>query len=89
VTHWDANDITTTYLTVLFLNGLRTNPGAGPAAALAATQRRMLDESVGEKASQAHPYYWAVAALIGGAPQDAIPNRQAAHGSAKAVTIRF
>ena len=34
--------------------------------ALANAQRRMLSESVGERAVQAHPYYWAVAALIGG-----------------------
>jgi CHAT domain-containing protein len=66
VTHWEANDLTTTYLTALFLQALRANPGAGPAAALAASQRRMLDESVGGRAVQAHPYYWAVEALIGG-----------------------
>jgi CHAT domain-containing protein len=66
VTHWDANDATTTYLTALFLQALRANPNAGPAAALAVSQRRMLDESVGDRAAQAHPYYWAVEALIGG-----------------------
>ena len=66
VTHWDANDLTTTYLTALFLQALQANPDAGPAAALALSQRRMLDESVGERAVQAHPYYWAVEALIGG-----------------------
>ena len=79
VTHWDANDVTTTYLTALFLQGLRNDPGAGPAAALAAAQRRMLDESVGARAAQAHPYYWAVAAMVGGSsaqnagPAPAIP----------------
>ncbi|WP_158927920.1 CHAT domain-containing tetratricopeptide repeat protein [Acidisphaera sp. S103] len=66
VTHWDANDETTTYLTALFLQALRANPDAGPAMALALSQRRMLDESVGARAVQAHPYYWAVEALIGG-----------------------
>ena len=66
VTHWDANDITTTYLTVLFLNNLRTDPGAGGPAALASAQRRMLDEATGGRAMLAHPYYWAVGALIGG-----------------------
>lgn len=66
VTHWDANDETTTYLTALFLQALRANPDAGPAMALAVSQRRMLDESVGPRAAQAHPYYWAVEALIGG-----------------------
>jgi CHAT domain-containing protein len=66
VTHWDANDAATTYLTALFLQALQTNPDAGPAAALALSQRRMLDESVGDRAFQAHPYYWAVEALIGG-----------------------
>jgi CHAT domain-containing protein len=66
VTHWDANDETTTYLTALFLQALRANPDAGPAMALALAQRRMLDESVGERAGQADPYYWAVEALIGG-----------------------
>jgi CHAT domain-containing protein len=66
VTHWDANDAYTTYLTALFLRGLQDNPGAGPAAALAVAQRRMLDEAVGGQTAQAHPYYWAVIALIGG-----------------------
>lgn len=66
VTHWEANDVTTTYLTVLFLQNLQTARAAGPAAALAKAQVRMLDESVGARAEQAHPYYWAVGALIGG-----------------------
>jgi CHAT domain-containing protein len=66
VTHWDANDAASTYLTALFLQALQANPDAGPAAALAVSQRRMLDESVGDRAFQAHPYYWAVEALIGG-----------------------
>jgi CHAT domain-containing protein len=66
VTHWDANDASTTYLTALFLQKFQANPDAGPAAALAAAQRQMLDEAVGDDAIQAHPYYWAVEALIGG-----------------------
>ncbi len=66
VTHWEANDATTTYLTALFLQALSTNTEAGPAVALATAQRRMLDESVGSRAMQAHPSYWAVEALIGG-----------------------
>ncbi len=66
VTHWEANDLTTTYLTVLFLQALRNDQASGPAMALASAQRRMLDESVGARASQAHPYYWAAEALIGG-----------------------
>jgi CHAT domain-containing protein len=66
VTHWDANDASTTYLTALFLANLKANPGAGPAAALAAAQRRMLDEATGANAAQGHPFYWAVIALIGG-----------------------
>ncbi|MFL5286851.1 MAG: CHAT domain-containing tetratricopeptide repeat protein, partial [Rhodopila sp.] len=66
VTHWDANDATTTYLTALFLQALNANPAAGPAMALVASQRRMINEAVGDRAMQAHPYYWAVEALIGG-----------------------
>jgi CHAT domain-containing protein len=66
VTHWDANDASTTYLTALFLGSLQGNPAAGPAAALAAAQRRMLDEAVGTNAAAGHPFYWAVLALIGG-----------------------
>jgi CHAT domain-containing protein len=66
VTHWEANDLTTTYLTALFLQGQSANPSAGAAANLAAAQRRMLDESVDARAAQAHPTYWAVGALIGG-----------------------
>ncbi|MGE0225449.1 MAG: CHAT domain-containing protein [Acetobacteraceae bacterium] len=89
VTHWDANDVTTTYLTVLFLQRLSSNPGAGPAAALAATQRRMLDEAVGARAGQAHPYYWAVTALIGGTPQGAAPRQQAERNNQKGDMIRF
>nr|WP_294553795.1 CHAT domain-containing protein [uncultured Rhodopila sp.] len=79
VTHWDANDAASTYLTALFLQALQANPDAGPAAALAVSQRRMLDESVGDRAFQAHPYYWAVEALIGG--------RGAAGGAKVAATI--
>jgi CHAT domain-containing protein len=66
VTHWDANDASTTYLTALFLGSLQANQAAGPAAALAAAQRRMLDEAVGSNAAAGHPFYWAVIALIGG-----------------------
>ncbi|MGE0418464.1 MAG: CHAT domain-containing protein [Acetobacteraceae bacterium] len=53
-------------MTVLFLQALQATPNAGPAQALAAAQRRMLAESTGARAIQAHPYYWAVEALIGG-----------------------
>ena len=53
VTHWDANDASTTYLTALFLSALQANPDAGPAAALAAAQRRMLDEATGANAAPA------------------------------------
>jgi CHAT domain-containing protein len=66
VTHWDANDASTTYLTALFLASLQANPAAGPAAALAAAQRRMLNEATGANAAAGHPFYWAVIALIGG-----------------------
>jgi CHAT domain-containing protein len=66
ITHWDANDAFTPYLTALFLDGLQANPAAGPAMALAVAQRRVLDEAVGKDAAQGHPYYWAVIALIGG-----------------------
>ncbi len=66
ITHWDANDASTPYLTALFLGALRADPAAGPAAALAVAQRRMLDESGGTDATLGHPYYWAVVALIGG-----------------------
>jgi CHAT domain-containing protein len=66
VTHWDANDASTTYLTALFLGNLQASPGAGPAAALAAAQRRMLDEATGANAAEGQPFYWAVLALIGG-----------------------
>jgi CHAT domain-containing protein len=66
VTHWDANDASTTYLTALFLGGLHDNPAAGPAAALASAQRRMLNEATGANAAAGHPFYWAVVALIGG-----------------------
>jgi hypothetical protein len=34
--------------------------------ALATSQRRMLAEATGDRSAQAHPYYWAVEALIGG-----------------------
>jgi CHAT domain-containing protein len=66
VTHWDANDASTTYRTALFLGNLQANPAAGPAAALATAQRRMLDEATGSNAAAGHPFYWAVTALIGG-----------------------
>ncbi len=66
VTHWDANDASTTYLTALFLASLQASPASGPAAALASAQRRMLDEATGANAAAGHPFYWAVVALIGG-----------------------
>jgi CHAT domain-containing protein len=66
VTHWDANDASTTYLTALFLGNLQANPDAGPAAALAMAQRHMLDEATGGNAAVGQPFYWAVTALIGG-----------------------
>ena len=77
ITHWDANDAFTPYLTALFLGGLQANPAAGPAAALAAAQRRVLDEATGKDATIGHPYYWAVVALIGGRGQ-AEPPKQVA-----------
>lgn len=86
VTHWEANDLTTTYLTALFLAGMQTNPGAGSAAALAAAQRRMLDESVGARAIQAHPSYWAVGALIGGDAPSAGNRSAAARAAANSGT---
>jgi CHAT domain-containing protein len=66
VTHWDANDATTTYLTALFLAGWQAHPASGQAMALANAQRLMLDKSEGGLANLGHPYYWAVVALIGG-----------------------
>jgi CHAT domain-containing protein len=66
VTHWDANDASTTYLTALFLGAWKANPAAGAAAALAAAQRKMLDDATGGNAALGHPFYWAVVALIGG-----------------------
>jgi CHAT domain-containing protein len=66
VTHWDANDATTTYLTSLFLQALQANHQAGPAEALAEAQRAMLAKATGNLANLGHPYYWAVEALIGG-----------------------
>jgi CHAT domain-containing protein len=45
---------------------LQANPAAGPAAALATAQRRMLDEATGNNVAAGHPFYWAVTALIGG-----------------------
>jgi CHAT domain-containing protein len=83
VTHWDAADETTTYLTALFLQAWQANPNAGPAAALAVSQRRMLDESVGARAAQAHPYYWAVEALIGGSGAT-VPGKVAVSGGGHA-----
>ena len=85
VTHWDANDATTTYLTALFLHALQADPDAGPAAALALSQRRMLDEAVGDRVVQAHPYYWAVEALIGGRGASASAQVATASGPAERV----
>ena len=70
ITHWEANDSSTPYLTALFLGGLQASPAAGPAATLASAQRRMLDEAVGKDAMLGHPYYWAAVALIGGKGAD-------------------
>lgn len=80
VTHWDANDLTTTYLTALFLAGVAENPRGGVALALARAQRRMLDEATGERSVQSHPSYWAVGALIGGGAPDMDLPRSVADG---------
>ena len=66
VTHWEANDATTTYLTALFLSLWQAHPETGPAMALANAQRTMLDKAEGDLSELGHPYYWAVVALIGG-----------------------
>jgi CHAT domain-containing protein len=71
VTHWEASDATTTYLTAMFLSIWQAHPEIGPAMALATAQRLMLDKAEGELAVLGHPFYWAVVALIGGeAPAD-------------------
>jgi CHAT domain-containing protein len=71
VTHWKANAEAMTRLTKSLLEELESHPGAGPAAALAAWQRQMLATAAGDHAYQMYPYYWAVAALIGGRGADA------------------
>lgn len=71
ITHWDANDSSTPYLTALFLGALQADPSAGPSSALATAQRRMLDEAVGKDETLGHPYYWAAVALIGGKGSEA------------------
>jgi hypothetical protein len=38
---------------------------------LATAQRKILDQAEGNMASLGHPYYWSVAALIGGKPSKA------------------
>jgi CHAT domain-containing protein len=65
VTHWSVNDRTTAYLVALTLQGSNKDRADGLAGALAAAQRRMLDDAKGDLAVQAHPFYWAALAVIG------------------------
>ena len=65
VTHWSVNDRSTAYLVALTLSKTRSQPGIGLAGALALAQRRVLSESHGDTAIEAHPFYWAALAVIG------------------------
>ena len=66
VTHWESNNVTLPYLMARFLKNAKSATGGDYAAALAMAQRTMLDEAVGDLVLQSHPYYWAVAAVVGG-----------------------
>ncbi len=65
VTHWSVNDKSTAYLVALTLAKTRAQPGIGLASALALAQRRVLSESSGATAIEAHPFYWGALAVIG------------------------
>jgi CHAT domain-containing protein len=65
VTHWDVNDQVTAYLVALAISKTQSDPGIGLAGGLAAAQRKMLAEAVGDLAGTAHPFYWAPLAVIG------------------------
>ena len=65
VTHWSVNDKSTAYVVALTLAKTRSQPGIGLAGALALAQRRVLAESVGDTAIEAHPFYWGALAVIG------------------------
>ncbi len=65
VTHWSVNDKSTAYVVALTLAKTRSQPGIGLASALALAQRRVLSESVGDTAIEAHPFYWGALAVIG------------------------
>jgi CHAT domain-containing protein len=75
VTHWSVNDRLTAYIVALTLNIDRSRPEAGMAAALAGAERSLLAAATGDKASLAHPFYWAPLALIG--EGGAVPARTA------------
>jgi CHAT domain-containing protein len=83
VTHWDANERALTYETALFLQTMTRQGNVDLPNALAVAQRRMLDEATGSLAVQAHPHYWAVAALIGGVGSRTGVVRQAATGGGR------
>ena len=65
VTHWSVNDKSTAYVVALTLAKTRAQPGIGLASALALAQRRVLSESSGDTAIEAHPFYWGALAVIG------------------------
>ena len=65
VTHWAVNDQVTAYLVALAVAKSQADPSLGIAGGLAAAQRKMLAEAVGDLAVEAHPFYWAPLAVIG------------------------
>jgi CHAT domain-containing protein len=74
VTHWEVNDRYTAYLVAVILGNYKGGPGM--AEAVAAAERKLLEQATGPDAWQAHPFFWAPMALIGegGSP----PGRTAA-----------
>ena len=66
VTHWEANEKSLPYLTALLLSNAQSKTSGDYAKALALSQRTMLDEAAGDFEALAHPYYWAVGAIVGG-----------------------
>ncbi len=63
VTHWSVNDQTAAFLVAQTMK--RVREGAGMADALRDAQLGLLTSATGDKASLAHPFYWAPFALIG------------------------
>jgi CHAT domain-containing protein len=65
VQHWSTNDRVTAYIVASTVAAQKSDPTLGVASALAAVQRKILDDAKGDMRIEAHPFYWGSLAVVG------------------------